>query len=116
MVSGVHATSEGIRSDALSLATSTSELAARITVSNTALQLNEVLELLRRTVSPFYGSQGRELFARYDFQLGPHGIVSCAAKFPTYCLVFTGTRKLKLRLADRTRQDLHRVISTIEGE
>ena len=42
--------------------------------------------------------------------------MSCAAKFPASRLVITGARELKLRLADRARQNLDRIVGAIEGE
>ncbi len=42
--------------------------------------------------------------------------MSRTAKFAARHLVFAGTRKLKLRLADRTWQNLYSVVGAVEGE
>lgn len=72
--------------------------------------------LTRRTIAPFFRLQSRELVARNDFQLGPHGIMSRSAKLAARHFIFARMWKLKLRLADRAGQDLDFIVSAIEGK
>ena len=53
---------------------------------------------------------------RYDSQGGPHGVMSRPTEFPASRLVFAGTWKLKLRIADRTRQHFYCIVRSIEDE
>ncbi len=69
---------------------------------------------MRRTIASFFRLQSRELFAGNDPQLGPHSVVSRSAKFVARHLIFTRMRELKLRLADRSWQDLDGVPAAID--
>src|ERR1700731_3296096 len=117
MFSGVHATKDGTRSGAVSLASRTNEPSAvTITANRARLHRDEGRRLLRRTVPPLIGSQYGELIPRHNFESGSHGVMSRAAKFPANRLVFPRARKLKFRHADGAGQGFHSIIRAVEGE
>ena len=68
------------------------------------------------TTAPLFRLQSRELFARNDPQLGPHGVMSRSAKFAARHFICARMWKLQLRFADRSGQDLDFIVSAIEGE
>src|SRR5258707_2606481 len=98
MVSGVHATSDGIRAGAGSLATRASELAARTRAASHAKRPpKKERPLLRGTVFPFVRTQCRKLIARHALQLRAHVVVPRTAKLPANRLVLARVGNHELR-------------------